>query len=311
MVIFLTPYIILNKRSQTDRLGAQILSYICQIIFAHYNNYYIDVQEDLYANSSIFIKTIKKYIDFHNSNKIKINTKRINLSIYTYQLHFQLLKLLKCDIFTYFKNNLSKKFAEIFDEYKYDLPFDPKKHILIHLRLDDLNENTYYDGKYNNNFLCDIVNDLSNVVSLKGIDQNLNKRYKLFLSENTDYIYVNNNYNHVHFFGQSAIQEEIIEELIGDLKKKYNAQDDDFIIIASPKGTINLKYKVIRSIDPDLDLYYLCNCNKVILSRSTYSLSSLFFNSTENLIVHVPYFNIATSLGLTTNYDLSNYIYYN
>ncbi len=63
-------YIILTDRGHGDRIGSQITWYICQIIYAHYNNYYIDVNYIIYKDS-IFMIAIKKYIDLYNKDKIK------------------------------------------------------------------------------------------------------------------------------------------------------------------------------------------------------------------------------------------------
>ena len=36
-------YIIINNRGAGDRIGAQLSWYICQLIYAHHNNYYIEL----------------------------------------------------------------------------------------------------------------------------------------------------------------------------------------------------------------------------------------------------------------------------
>ena len=51
-------YIVLSDRGLGDRLGAQLSWYICQIIYAHYNSYFIEFDDLLYSNS-IFMLAIK------------------------------------------------------------------------------------------------------------------------------------------------------------------------------------------------------------------------------------------------------------
>jgi len=306
--MFLTPYIVLFNRHPDDRLGANIISYMIQIIIANHYNFYIETKKfKFYNENSIFIKTIKSYIEFHNSNKIKMKDRIVSLPESTFELHLYALKLINVDIITHFREKLQPKFIEFFDKYKYDLPYDSKKTLLVHLRLDDLNEDSYYNGNANNMFLSEIVNNLKPTDVIN--EYLLKENYEKFLELNSEIICLNSIGNHNFFYGQSSISEQIIEDTIINFKEKTDI--DNVILIASPKGEINLKYNLIRSDNADLDLYYLCNCDNVILSRSTYALSSLFFNNSSKLKVFVPYFNVATSLGLTTNFDRSNINYYN
>jgi hypothetical protein len=73
MELVYVPYIKLINRF--DRMGANISSYICQIIYAHYNNYYIDyayketdreTRTNLNYSDSIFVMCIEKYINEYN-----------------------------------------------------------------------------------------------------------------------------------------------------------------------------------------------------------------------------------------------------
>jgi hypothetical protein len=187
------------------------------------------------------------------------------------------------------------------------LTYDPKKTLLVHLRLDDLNEDSYYNGNANNMFLSEIVNNLKPTDVIN--EYLLKENYEKFSELNSEIISLNSIGNHNFFYGQSSISEQIIEDTIINFKEKHDI--DNVILIASTKGEINLKYNSIRSDNADLDFYYLCNCDNVILSRSTYALSSLFFNNSTNLNVLIPYFNVATSLGLTTKFDHTNFNYYN
>ena len=66
-----------------DRLGANITNYICQILFAHKNNYYIhfknNCKTDYNYSNSIFIEILFNYIEKHNNNLKEINIEVGNL----------------------------------------------------------------------------------------------------------------------------------------------------------------------------------------------------------------------------------------
>jgi hypothetical protein len=253
--MFLTPYIVLFNRHPDDRLGANIISYMIQIIIANHYNFYIETKKfKFYNENSIFIKTIKSYIEFHNSNKIKMKDRIVSLPESTFELHLYALKLINVDIITHFREKLQPKFIEFFDKYKYDLPYDSKKTLLVHLRLDDLNEDSYYNGNANNMFLSEIVNNLKPTDVIN--EYLLKENYEKFLELNSEIICLNSIGNHNFFYGQSSISEQIIEDAIINFKEKTDI--DNVILIASPKGEINLKYNLIRSDNADLDLYYLC-----------------------------------------------------
>ena len=60
-------FMCIHNRGHGDRIGSQLTWYICQLIYAHYNSYYIEYNEELYPNS-IFTLALKKYIDEYNKN---------------------------------------------------------------------------------------------------------------------------------------------------------------------------------------------------------------------------------------------------
>jgi hypothetical protein len=308
----MNSYIQIYSREEGDRLGANILSYICQIIYAYHFNYYIYFDELRY-NDSIFIKSIKNYINKYNVGKYKSDSKinicdNVNIA---FVLHAQVVKVINEDVFFFFKNNLKQFFIKnliensIFNNYT--IPYDVNKTILIHLRLDDLNSYNSFDydgllqGEYVSNALETNPDAFNNFNSFSGqyhldyYNKQLKKNKKMLSLKQIPPIY-----------GQSIIDEKKINNIIEILK--INNPGHEIIIITSNDSKHNLEYRTICSDDPSLDLFFLCNCNKLVLSRSTYALSSLFFSSANE--IWVPYNSMTASLGLKSKYDNSKFNYF-
>jgi hypothetical protein len=88
-------------------------------------------------------------------------------------------------------------------------------------------------------------------------------------------------------------------------KAKNEFTDFKVILITSPKSDpsfLNYDYEIIKSDDENLDLYYLTMCKVVILSRSTFALSSLFFNK-DKIKSYIPLWGHFVCCGLNTIYD--------
>jgi hypothetical protein len=238
-----TNYIILQNRGAGDRLGAQLTWYICQLIYAHYNSYYIEYNEELYPDS-IFTLALKKYIDEYNRNKIKGEYINIIDSDNWCKLNSQIVVTIKSDLISYFKQHLFK-IRNVIDEYalarNYSITFNPRETILIHLRLDDVNFNNRidYDGSYSSNYYA-------NKVNTSNFDYSDETQYYMNNGIIKDY----NLYN-----CQAPISDNKIELVINKIKIKY--PNYKVLIVTSPIGNVTLYYPVIRSNDPSLDLFYI------------------------------------------------------
>lgn len=288
-------YIVLSDRGAGDRLGAQLSWYICQIIYAHYNSYFIDFNEIVYPDS-IFMLAIKKYLVKYNKNKIKLNRIEIIDSDLWCKLNSKIVINIKSDLVNYFRNNIFEM-RKYLDEYAFDknyiITFNPKETILIHLRLDDVDfiNRIDYDGQYSLNYYA-------NKININNFD---------YSDENQYYNNCNITKNLNLYNAQAPIGDDKIINIINKiLIKKPNHK---IIIITSPIGTVTLPYPTIRSSDPSLDLFYLCNCETIILSKSTFSLSTLYLTRAKE--IWIPKWGYVSSLGLETNYNKSlNYNYF-
>ena len=70
----------------------------------------------------------------------------------------------------------------------------------------------------------------------------------------------------------------------------------------------HLPYRVISHADESHDLFLLCSCETVILSRSQYALMALMFGIAND--VHIPLWGHLPCYGLYTKYDKNNFKYY-
>ena len=165
-----------------DRLGANITCFISQIIYAVHNNIYIKFDRNFiesgdnvrfvpynqYYNNSIFISTLFDFIDIHNSRLIDTDTsiKDNMFSIHFFELISKVTINIKQDHFSFFKENIYPNIKDIFfyksleKGYQNIIPFNPKKTILVHLRLDDVRNCQDYDGRVcSQHFIKTINND--------------------------------------------------------------------------------------------------------------------------------------------------------
>ena len=107
------PFFRLIGREKSERLGSNLLSYYCQIIFAHFMNYYI-VYDTVNFEDSIFIKSMCEYIDYYNQSKVNDNVE-INIREFTnnkessvdncFFFYGFVTSFIKMDIYTYFHLN--------------------------------------------------------------------------------------------------------------------------------------------------------------------------------------------------------------
>jgi hypothetical protein len=312
----------LKSRGNNDRMGANLYSYIFQIVLCHKLNYFIKYHKLQYEDS-IFIQSIKEHLELLNHNKkqkseIRIDKitnnhfKNVNEHLF---YSFVVLNITFCDVFSYFKNFLFEEFNKILMKnalkQNYKLLFDPEKTILVHLRLDDLNKDNAidFDGDLVHSFYSSKMNN-DGFFKYKRV-RLLEEEFKNYLLENgLNYIF-DRDYkcsNCMKLYGfQSIIEEDKIKRIIDKLEEKY--KDHNVIIISSPEGEINLPYCTIRSNDPSFDLYCLCKCDKIVLSRSTFAMCSLFFSCASE--IWVPNWFISITSGLNTKYDKMCFNYYN
>lgn len=85
------------------------------------------------------------------------------------------------------------------------------------------------------------------------------------------------------------------------------------MLITSPRSdTSFFDYDVIKKHDESYDFYLLSLCKVVILTRSTYTIASLFFNNEKDM-VYVPLWGHVVCCGFDAIYDnndISKYEYF-
>jgi hypothetical protein len=280
-------HIILADR--TDRLGTHILFYIAQILFAYKHNYFIKFRNnnrtEYRHHHSIFVSILFDYVEKYNNNLAeKIDPNTNNELIQTVEEYITCLTTalqhIQCDLFTYFQNHIlcdiKDQVTNISNKYNH-IPFDVDNTILIHLRLDDTALRNDYDGSVCSSFYREKIQN----------NETCSMRYFPETNNNT----------------QCPLSKEKLEDVIRVAREKYS--EHKIILLTSPRSdTSFLEYDVIKNDDESYDLYLLTMCKVVILSRSNFALSSLFFNdmSYKNH-AYIPLWGHAVCLGADTVYD--------
>ena len=283
--------VFLKMLDRCDRLGTNLINYVSQIIHAYNNHYFILYKHDMNYCDTIFAKCLIDFIHFYNSTLqekyanieeseelIICNDSDLN---YTTSLT---VRHLKSDLISYFKQYLYKYIRPCLESYalekSYNIPFDPKKTILVHLRLEDVMTWPNYDGRICSDHYAWLINN----------------------NEKCEWSCFGWKYNR-----QTPLPTETIQYQIDGALLKY--PDYEVVIITSPGnyGT-GFSYRSIRSHDESLDLYLLCNSEVIILSRSNFSLSSLFFGIAKE--VYVPMWGHLACIGPCTKYDNCNFNYF-
>jgi hypothetical protein len=284
----------------SDRLGGNIADMVSQISYAVKNNMYIKYDREnirvhnsynQYYNSSIFLQTLFDIIDKHNYWLNEPFTEEyIDLAANS---HFEVLTKtildINTDLFSYFKNlyteDIRQNFIRRAEEKKYTVPFDPKKTILIHHRLEDVRHRPDYDGSICSEFMKNII-ESGNI-------------------PNNDVLTMDTPNPQGHM--QSPLSTDKINLIVNDIIK-YKP-DHEIILVTNPNEDLSgLPYRCISSNDEFYDLFLLCNSETLVLSRSNYALSSLFFGIGED--VYIPLWGHIPCYGLWTKYDKSNYKYF-
>lgn len=307
-------YLVLDSRP--DRMGSNVTWHIMQIIFAHYNKWFIH-DYGISHDKSIFIQMIKKFV-----------------TNYTYQLgektshdhqnrgwfielneqdwpgnNMKVTKNIQRDMVSYFKEHIypemSKILYELIEEKKYvysELPSFKgfKKTIAVHLRLEDVcHDRSHYNGSYSTEYYREKLNN-------GNININLEEE-RLFFEKKG--IYIQGYGRHYNPYDcQAPISESKIQEYIDLALIKYPAHD--VVLVSSPltMSKIKLPYPIIASNDIDRDLAFLCNCDVLICSKSLYCFSSVYLGKASEVII--PMWGHITGTGLTSKYDQTTNITY-
>ena len=286
----------------SDRLGGNIVDMISQICYAVKNNMYIvnnrqhvRVYNGGYNqryNTSIFMETMFDIIDKHN---ISLTNQPVgNYVELAAPSHFEVLSRttldLGQDLISYFKENLytddiKKVFIDKASAINYVVPFDPKKTILIHHRLEDVADRADYDGSICADFMRDKIEN--------GIIPNNDV---LSLTEPSPWCQM-----------QAPLSSDKIINKINEILK--DKPDHEVVLVTNPNQNISgLPYRRISSNDEFYDLFLLCNSETLLLSKSNYALTSLFFGVSKE--THIPLWGHVPCYGLYTKYDNNDFIYF-
>ena len=268
-------YILLYDRP--DRLGANITCYVAQILYAIHNGISIKFDDRDYRYfGSPFVKCLFDWITSNISSDGTHLIEYCNTADYT-GLIGETTQNIQSDFFTYFKKHVTISF-----NIEYPISFDITKCILIHLRLEDVRESPDYDGTFCTEFYRERVE---------------NGKYCFYTS-----ILPNQKQGNK----QAPISKEKLETVIANAKERF--PEYSVTIVTNPNEPVDLGYPVIQSQDENYDFYLLTKAPVVILSRSTFSLSALFFGNHE--AVYIPSWGHSVCMGLNTKFDNSDFKYF-
>jgi hypothetical protein len=276
-----------------NRIGSHLIIHICEILYAHKNKYYIkyDINKIRYK-SSVFLKVLLNYIDNYNDTFIEKdeieyfpfsndNFKQMDWTKTIYKS----IQCIKIDFKSYWREINPNFYNDLLQLSSYkELPFNPKKTIAVHLRLDDVHDWWDYDGTASANHYRDIINNNTNI----------------------DEVY------HIHNYAslpnmQAPIAMERIECQIQDAKMRF--PDHEVVIISSPctKHLIRTNHRIICNDDESYDLFLLSVSNVVILSRSNFSTAVIIFGNHER--IYAPLWGQLVINGFYTKYHENSSIF--
>ena len=283
----------INILTNGDRLGGNLSFHLAYIFYAHYYNLPLKYGNSNRYSNSIFMLALNKFIIKYNKTTNLENRNKIieyNYKLNWYGIQAQTLSNIKMDYITYFKTYMYKETRKYLEEYaiqrKYIIPFNTKKTILIHLRLDDVRGD--YPGSCRPAWPT-------------GTHETCNNVYRDFIDNNEF-----EKCRSVCEYRQAPIDKKTLFDLIEKAKKKY--PDREVIIVTSPGENLQLPYKVISNNDVSLDLYLLCNSEVIISSRSTFGFIPLLFGIVKE--AWVPKWCHFAMFGLTTKFDKNTNLNY-
>lgn len=290
-----------------DRMGANLTWYFMQLIYAHYHNYFVKIDEIKYENS-IFMKAIVVWTNRYNSNIESTQNRIIDNEIHVNWIqdsqqdwpgnNMIVCKEIGCDLITYFRRHIYEEYREILGKIasieKYPLLENAKKTICIHLRLDDVTDRFDYDGHHSTLYYSWKL-DTDNI--------------KIDLNEEVEWghqcgVHMQGYGRHFNSYDcQAPLSKDKLKPIIDDVTKLY--PHHRIVVISSPKGQIDLpedcKYEHICSTDPSLDLWFLCQADVLICSRSLFCFSAVYCG--KSIDTYVPMWGHIAGTGLTSKYD--------
>jgi len=292
-----------------DRMGANLTWYIMQIIYAHHRKYFIHCY-DMQFDDSIFIKSVREYVDKYNIQLAEtLGSYDHGQRQYWVQVNQQdwpgnnmlVCKDIGVDLVTYFKRHIYNDFRKVLEKQASKIWVNArhlsKEIIGVHLRLDDVCSRPDYDGSICAEYYREKLNS-------GYIEINLQEEHEFGQKKG---VYIPSwGRTHNMYDCQAPIAEDKIQKVIDQVREKY--PDHEVVVIASPKGEINLPYPCIRSDNIDEDLYYLCNCDVLICSRSLYCFASVYLGVAKE--IYLPLWGHIVGTGLTTRYDEAKLNYY-
>lgn len=285
----MTSFITL-RHYDDNRLGSHIQFFLNQIFYAYHHRYWIQYDMNhLKYTSSVFVEILLRFIDKYNSTLSGIipeKEEHILLDLDYSQQMYRTLKSIHTDFLSFWREiypgNVSEDIWKMAPpNYTENIPFDPKKTIAVHLRLDDVHDWWDYDGRISADYYQVRIQKDTNIQEMQ----------------------------HVHKYGwcpniQSPIPYDRFQVQIDAAKQRF--PDHEVVIISSPstRDLIRVPYRVLCNTDESYDLFLLSIADVVILGRSHFSISAILFGNHSH--IYAPLWGQFVLYGFSTKYDRSN-----
>jgi len=301
--------------NRPDRMGANLTWFIMQIIYAHHHKYFIHYDYVEFSHSP-FVKMIIDYIAVYNSEleiqqqvSVGEHGERKDWIEFSAQdwpgNNMIVCRDIQQDLVSYFKKHLYEKMiphttAFSFASLNNSLIKDPKKTICVHLRLDDVKDRMDYEGIFSTTYYRTKLNE-------GRINIDLHEEHLYGLSQGIWMPGWGRHYN--PYDCQAPIAEHKVQRVIEEAKQKY--PEHEVVIMASPlqlpqgqeqwNDSLFSKYTFVGSDDPSQDLYWMCQCDVLICSRSLFCFSAVYLGSATEY--YLPMWGHIAGTGLTSKYD--------
>tara|TARA_B110001469_G_C9623191_1_gene310797 strand:+ start:1102 stop:1881 length:780 start_codon:yes stop_codon:yes gene_type:complete len=221
--------------------------------------------------------------------------------------------LLKQDIFSYFRQNYYTKIIKQVDlaakKLNYNLNnWEWDKIICLHLRLGDVyfssggrgsNTKFEYNGKYSSDYF-------TNKINLDDINYDYEDNIK-YLNEIIPEDEKKRHPNLENFDSQAPININLLRSIVQKIREKN--PDYKVLVVACKEGNVEIEHDyLIRTNDPNYDLYCMIHSKILICSRSNFCLMAALFHKGDK--IYIPLWGQISAMGFNSKYDKNNNLEY-
>jgi hypothetical protein len=255
-----------------DRSGTNFMCLVTQIIHFHFNNH-LPVHFNNSNDNDIALSIFQKLFSRGDSKE----------TWYWWELRqfeARVVMEVKQDLISYFEKHLKPNFSKHLMENSLSLPWQTKKVVAIHLRLDDLVH------------VADVRCYQSHLEILRRIESGIDGNCDIEAS------------------GQAIMKEEKVKILVEKMRSFY--PEHEIHIVTSPDGlnvdmsNIGLNPEHLHRDGYNESVWYLVNSDILVGSRSNFAIMAGMLR--QGTRVYQPFWGHLGTTGVGGKYDQSNWI---